>query len=84
MLTAEAAVTAVKEGCNREELVGLKKAWPPSIGCGHERAEALEEARVVVEEEVGIAGAAEREAACGWDEESIAEGRESVLICLGL
>jgi hypothetical protein len=84
MLTAEAAVTAAEEGCNRGELVGLKKAWPPSIGCGHGRAEALEEARVVVEVEADIAGAAERKVACGWDEESIAEGRESVLICLGL
>jgi len=54
------------------------------VSCGHGRAEALEEAGVAAEEEADIAGDAEREAACGWDEESIAEGRESVLICLGL
>jgi hypothetical protein len=54
------------------------------VGCGHGRVEALEEAGAAVEEEAGIVGAAEREAACGWDEETIAEGRDSVLICLRL
>jgi len=54
------------------------------VGCGHGRVEALEEAGAAAEEEAGIASAVEREAACGWDEETIAEGRESVLICLGL
>jgi len=54
------------------------------VGCGHGRVEALEEVGAAAEEEAGIASAVEREAACGWDEETIAEGRESVLICLGL
>jgi hypothetical protein len=44
----------------------------------------LEEAGAAVEEEAGTTGAAGREAACGWDEKSIAERRESVLICLRL
>jgi hypothetical protein len=65
MLAAEFAVTAAEEGCSKGELVGLKRAWSPSIGCGHGRTEALEEAGVRAEEEVNTAGAAEREAACG-------------------
>jgi len=30
MLAAESAVTAAEEGCSKGELVGLKRAWPPS------------------------------------------------------
>jgi hypothetical protein len=44
----------------------------------------LKEARAAVEEEAGTAGAAEREAASSWDEKSIVERRENVLISLGL
>jgi len=84
MLAVKSAVTTAKEGCRRRELVGLKRAWPPSIGCGHDRTKALKEARAAVEEEAGTAGAAEREAASSWDEKSIVERRENVLISLGL
>jgi hypothetical protein len=84
MLAAKSAVAAAEKGCSRRELVGLKRAWPPSIGCGHSRTKALEEARVAAEKEAGIAGAVEREATCDWDEKSIVKRRESVLICLGL
>jgi hypothetical protein len=44
----------------------------------------LEEVGAAAAEEVGTAGAAEREVACGWFEKSIIERRGSVLICLGL
>ena len=85
MLATESAVAAAEEeGCSRGELVGLKWGVAPSVGCGHDRTQELEEAGAAVEEETGTAGAAGREAACGWDEKSIAERRESVLICLGL
>ena len=84
MLAVKSAVTTAKEGCSRRELVGLKRAWPPSIGCGHDRTKALEEAGAATEEEAGTAGAAEREAASSWDEKSIVERRENVLISLGL
>jgi len=84
MLVAESTVTTTEEGCSKGEMVRLKRVWPPSVGCGHDRIEALKEARAAVEEEAGTAGAAEREATCGWDEKSIVERRESVLICLGL
>ena len=49
--------------------------WPPSVGYGHGETEAKEEAGAVTEEEFGTTSAAEREAADGWDEKSIAEGR---------
>jgi len=54
------------------------------VGCGHGRTEVEEEAGAVAKEEINIAGAAEREAAGDWDEDSIAEVRESFLIYLGL
>jgi hypothetical protein len=44
----------------------------------------LKEARAAVEEEAGTAGAAERESTSSWDEKSIVERRENVLISLGL
>jgi len=84
MATKEAAEIIVEEGCNRGVLSGLKRAWPPSVGCSHGRTEASEEAIDTVEKEVGTADAIEREAADGWDKESITEGRGSVLIYLGL
>jgi hypothetical protein len=84
MLAVKSVVTIAKKGCSRRELVGLKRAWPPSIGCGHDKTKALEEAGAAAEEEAGTAGAAEREATCGWDEKSIVERRETVLISLGL
>jgi len=84
MLAAESAVTAAEQGYSKGELVGLKRAWSPSVGCGHGRIEVLKEAGVAAEKEVNTVGAAEREAACSWDAKSIAERRESVLICLGL
>jgi hypothetical protein len=80
MLAVKSVVTTSKKGCSRRELVGLKRAWSPSIGCGHDRTKALEEAGAAAEEEASTAGAAEREATCGWDEKSIVERRESVLI----
>ena len=54
------------------------------MGCSHDKTKAEEEAGAAIEEETGTAGIAEGKAACGWDEESIVEGRESVLIYLGL
>jgi len=44
MTAAEAAETAAKEGCNRGVLFGLKRTWPPSVGCGHGKTKAKEEA----------------------------------------
>jgi adenylosuccinate synthase len=84
MLALESAVTTAEKGCSRGKLVGLKRAWPSSVGCGHDKTEVLEKVGAATEEEGGTAGATEKEAACGWDEKSIAERRESVLICLGL
>jgi hypothetical protein len=54
------------------------------VGCGHGRTEVEEEAGAAAKEEISIAGAAEGEAVSDWNEESIAEGRESFLIYLGL
>jgi hypothetical protein len=56
-------------------LFRLKRVWPPSVGYGHGETEAKEEAGAVTEEEFGTTSAAEREAADGWDEKSIVEGR---------
>ena len=50
---------------SRGVLFGLKRVWPPSVGCGHDKTEALEEVKVAAEEEADTGCAAEREAACG-------------------
>jgi hypothetical protein len=61
MLVAKFAVAvAAEKGCSRKELVGLKRACPPSIGYGHSRTKALEEAGAAAEEEAGTAGAGMR------------------------
>ena len=78
MLAAKSVVTAAEKGYNREELVWLKRTWPPSIGCGHGRTEALEEAKVAEEEEASTASSVKREAACDWDEKSITKREEKV------
>jgi len=54
------------------------------VGYGHGRTEVEEEAGAAAKEEISITGAVEGEAVSDWDEESIAEGRESFLIYLGL
>jgi hypothetical protein len=54
------------------------------VGCGHDRIETEEDSGVAAGEEGGIANAVEGEVVGGWDEESIAERRESVLVYLGL
>jgi len=82
--TAEAAVASAKKGGSRGALLGLKRAWPTSVGCGHCKTEAEEESGVAAREEDGTTGtAAEGEMAASW-EESIAEGRRGVLVYLGL
>ena len=77
-----AAASAEKDG-SRGALLGLKRAWSTSIGCGHCRTEAEEEGGAVAGEQDGTTGAAEGEIAAGW-EESIVERRGSVLVYLGL
>ena len=80
---AEAVETSAEEGCSRGALLGLKRAWPTSVGCGHCRIEAEEKGGVAAAKEDGTTGAAEGEIVVGW-EESIVERRESVLVYLGL
>jgi len=84
MVVAVAAATAAVESCNRGVLLGMKRVWPPFVGYGHGRTEVEEEAGAAAKEEISITGAVEGEAVSDWDEESIAEGRESFLIYLGL
>jgi len=84
MAVAATTETAAKKSYNRGVLFGLKRAWPPSVGYGHGETQADEEAGAAIEEEVGTTSAAEREAAGGWDEKSIAKGKGSVLIYLRL
>jgi hypothetical protein len=84
MAVAATTEIAAKKGYNRGILFGLKRAWPSFIGYGQGEIEAEEEEGAAIEEEVGTTSAAEREAAGGWDEESITEGRGSILIYLGL
>ena len=45
MLVAESTVTTAEEGCSKGEMVRLKRVWPPSVGCGHDKTEALKEVR---------------------------------------
>jgi hypothetical protein len=78
-----AAASAEKDG-SRGALLGLKRAWPTSVGCGHCRTEAEEEGGAVAGEQDGTTGAAvEEEMAASW-EGSIAERRRGVLVYLGL
>jgi len=82
--TTEAVVASAEEGGNRGALLGLKRAWPTSVGCGHYRTKAEEEGGVAAGEEDGtISAAAEGEIVAGW-EESIVERRRGVLVFLGL
>ena len=71
------AENAAEEGCSRGALLGLKRAWPTSVGCGYCRTEAEEEGGAAVGEEDGTTGVTEGEIAAGW-EESIAERRGGV------
>jgi hypothetical protein len=54
------------------------------VSYGHCRTEAEEDSGAAAGEEDDIIGAAEGEVVGGWDKESIAEGRRSVLVYLGL
>jgi hypothetical protein len=82
--TAEAAVASAKEGGSRGALLGLQRAWPTSVGCGHSKTEAEEEGGAAAGEEDGTTDtAAEGKMAASW-EESIVEGRRGVLVYLGL
>jgi hypothetical protein len=81
---AEAVVALAKEGGSKGASLGLKKAWPTSVGCGHCRTEAEEEGGAATGKENGTTGAAAKgEMADSW-EKSIAEGRKGVLVYLGL
>jgi hypothetical protein len=81
---AEAAVASAEEAGSKGALLGLKRAWPTSVGYGHCRNKAEEEGGVAAGEEDGTIGAtAEGEMAAGW-EESIVERRRGVLVYLGL
>jgi len=84
METIVALETASEEGCNKGALLGLKRAWPPSMSCGHYRTESEEDSGAAAGEEDNIVGAAKGEVVGGWDKESIAEGRRGVLVYLGL
>jgi len=78
------AVASAKEGGSRRALLGLKRAWPTSVGCGHFKTEAEEEGGTAAGEEDGTIGTAVKgEMAASW-EESSAEGRRGVLVYLGL
>ena len=82
--TVEAAVASTEEDGSRGALLGLKRAWPTSVGCGLCRTEAEEEGGVAAREEDGTTGAAaEGEMAAGW-EEFIVERRRGVLVYLEL
>ena len=80
---AEVVVASAEEGGSRGALLGLKRAWPTSVGCGHCRTEAEEEGVAAGEEDGTTGAAAEGEMVASW-EESIAERRRSVLVYLGL
>jgi len=71
IIATEVAETASEKGCNRGVLLGLMRAWPLAVRCGHGRTEAEEDSSVTVGEGAGIAGAVEEEVAGGCDEESI-------------
>jgi hypothetical protein len=79
----EAVEIVSKEGCNRGVLLGLKRAWPPTIGCSHGRTEVEEDSGAATGEEACTVKVAEGELP-SWDEEFIVEERGSVLVCLGL
>ena len=82
--TEEAAATSAEEDGSRGALLGLNRAWPTSVGCGHCRTEAEEEGGAAAGEQDGTTdAAAEEEMAAGW-EGSIAERRRGVLVYLGL
>jgi len=49
----------IEEGCNRGVLFGLIRAWPTSIGSGHDKTKAEEDIGDVAEEETNIGGAVE-------------------------
>jgi len=81
---AEAAAASAEEDNNIGALLGLKRAWPTFVGCGHYKTEAKEEGGAATGEQDGTTGAAvEEEMAAGW-EGSIAERRRGVLVYLGL
>jgi hypothetical protein len=67
--TANMAKTASEEGWNKGVLRGLKRAWPPAVGCGYGGTEVEEESGntaakdkgAVAEEGACTTGAAEEE-----------------------
>ena len=64
--TAEAVVASAEENGSRGALLGLKRAWPTSVGCGHCRTEAKEEGGPAAGVQDGTTGAAaEKERAAG-------------------
>jgi len=70
------AITTIEEGSNRGVLFGLTRAWPASVGSGHDKTKAEEKTGGAVEEETNTDGATEGEATVGWEEESIGEGEK--------
>ena len=77
-------MASAEEDDNKGVLLGLKRAWPTSVGWGHCRTEAEEEGGPAAGVQDGTTGAAtEEEMAAGW-EGSIAERRRGVLVYLGL
>ena len=81
---AEAAAASAEEDDSRGALLGLKRAQPTSVGCGHCGTEAEDEGGAAAGEQGGTTGAAtEEEMATGW-EGSIAKRRRGVLVYLGL
>ena len=80
--TAEATMASAGKDSSRGALLGLQRAWPTFVGCGHCGTEVKEEGGVAAGEQDGTTGAAaEGEMAIGW-EESIAESRRGVLVYL--
>ena len=64
--TAEVTMASAEKDGNRGALLGLKRAWPTCVGCGHCGTEAKEEGGVVAGEEDGTTSAAvEGEMAAG-------------------
>ena len=56
--TAEAAMASTEEDGSKGALLGLKRAWPTFVGCGHCRTEAEEEGGAAAGEEYGTTGVA--------------------------
>jgi len=63
---AEAAVASAERDGSKGALLGLRRAWPTSVCCGHCRTEAEEESGLAAGVQEGTTGAAaEEEMAAG-------------------